>query len=225
MLIQNLLAGLAQSFQSIGYGLVLFIPKLILAIALFILAWVIGSVLEKGIAMVIRKLKLDAALNAAGIGELVHKAGYSMDSGAFIGALIKWFIVIAVFVPVLAILGLNTVALFLAQFVLGFLPKVIIAAFVLLIASVLANVLSNIVTGSAKAAGLKSANFLGSATKWVLWIFGIIVALSQVGIATQYFQTIFIAFMAMLALALGLAFGLGGRDAASDVIRKMRDSV
>lgn len=225
MLIQNLLAGLAQSFQSIGYGLVLFIPKLILAIALFVLAWVIGSILEKGIAIVIRKIKLDAALNAAGIGELVHKAGYTLDSGMFIGAIIKWFIVIAVFVPVLAILGLNTVALFLAQFALGFVPRVIIAIFILLIASVLSHVLSNVVTGSARAAGLKSAAFLGTATKWAIWVFGIIVALSQVGIATQYFQTIFIAFVAMLALALGLAFGLGGRDAAADVVRKLRDTV
>lgn len=225
MLIQNLLAGLAQSFQSIGYGVVVFVPKLILAIALFILAWVIAAVLEKGIAMVIRKIKLDAALKAAGVGDLVARAGYQLDSGMFIGALIKWFIVIAVFVPVLSILGLNTVALFFAQFVLGFLPRVIIAAFVLLIASLLAHFIGNVVTGSAKAASLKSAAFLGTATRWAIWIFGIIVALSQVGIASQYLQTLFTAFVAMLALAFGLAFGLGGKEAASDVVRKIRERV
>ncbi len=225
MLIQNLLAGLAQSFQSIGYGVALFIPKLILAIALFILAWVIAGLLEKGIAAVIRQIKLDSALRAAGIGDLVARAGYQLDSGMFIGALVKWFIVIAVFVPVLSILGLNTVALFFAQFALGFLPRVIVAAFVLLIASLLAHVIGNIVTGSARAANLRSAQFLGTATKWILWIFGIIVALSQVGVATQYLQTLFTAFVGMIALAAAIAFGLGGKDAAADVIRKMRESL
>lgn len=225
MLIQNLLAGLAQSFQSIGYGVVLFIPKLILAIALFILAWIIGSVLEKGIAVVIRKIKLDNALRAAGIGDMVARAGYTLDSGLFIGALVKWFIVISVFVPVLSILGLNTVAVFLAQFVLGFLPRVIVAAFVLLIASLLAHFVGNLVTGSAKAGGLRSAAFLGTAAKWAIWIFGIIIALSQIGVAAQYLQILFTAFVAMLALAFGLAFGLGGKEAAADTVRKLRETL
>ena len=106
---------------------------------------------------------------------------------------------------------------FLQQIVLVFLPNVLIAALVVLLASVVARAAGRVVTGSAKAAGIHSANFVGSIATWAIWIFALLIALSQLGIAAGLIQTIFVAILAMFALAGGLAFGLGGKEHASRI--------
>ena len=124
-------------------------------------------------------------------------------------------------VAVFDILGLSQLNAFLQQIVFGFLPSVLVAALVILLASIVARAAGRVVTGSAKAAGVHSANFAGSLATWAIWVFALLIALSQLGIAASLIQTIFIAILAMFALAGGLAFGLGGRDHASRVLTDM----
>jgi small-conductance mechanosensitive channel len=82
-----------------------------------------------------------------------------------------------------------------------------------------------VVVATSKTAGINSAEVLGKITKWSLWIFAMLVALSQMGIAGPFIQTLFTGFVVALSLALGLSFGLGGQEAAADIIRKVRDDV
>ena len=84
--------------------------------------------------------------------------------------------------------------------------------------------MQSLVVGSAKAAEVKSANFLGSVTKWSIWVFAILMALFQLGVAAPFLQTLFTGFIVALALALGLSFGLGGKDTAKRILEKMEDS-
>ncbi len=122
-------------------------------------------------------------------------------------------------------MGLKQVTLFLQQIVVGYLPQLIIAVLILLVGGVVGDVLSRIVKASAKTASITSANFLGVFAKWAVWIFAILVALSQVGIAGAFIQTLFTGFVVAVSLALGLSFGLGGQQAASRTIEKIQSEI
>lgn len=156
---------------------------------------------------------------------MLHKGGFTLNSGAFIGGLVRWFLVIVFLVASLDILGLAQVNEFLKNVVLSYLPNVIVATLILVVAAFIANAMQKLVVGSAKAAGAPSTHFLGGLTKWSIWIFAILAALYQLGIAGAFSQTLFTGFVAMVAIAGGLAFGLGGRDAASRYIEKLRKDI
>ena len=108
---------------------------------------------------------------------------------------------------------------------MGYLPNVLVAALILLVAGVVADAMQRIVSSSAKAAQVSSAGLLGGIARWSIWILALITALSQLGIAPQFMQILFTGLVAMLALAGGLAFGLGGRDAAAKYIERLRDDM
>lgn len=225
MLIQQWGDVLRNSFQDIGMGLANFIPNLFIAIIIFIIGWIVGSLLGKAVEQIIKSLKVDNALKSAGLSELVNKAGFNLNSGAFVGGLIKWFFIIVFLVASLDVLKLSQVNQFLQNVVLTYLPQVIVAIFILLVAVVIAEAMQKIVIGSARAANIKSANFLGAATKWAIWIFAILTTMIQLGIAVSFIQTLFTGVIIAFSLAIGLSFGLGGQEAASRYIEKIRHEI
>ena len=146
----------------------------------------------------------------------------NLDSGAFIGGLVKWFVIVVFLIAAFEILGLTQVNLFLQEVVLAYLPRVLVAALVLLVSGVVGDVTERIVVAAAKTAEVSSAHFAGSIAKWAIWIFGILVALSQLGIAAQFSQTLFTGVVIALSLAIGLSFGLGGQETAGRFIERLR---
>lgn len=216
---------LNASFETLFFGLVTFLPALIGAIIIFIIGWLIGWALGRVVAQVIDALRIDQALKAAGVDRVVERAGFRMNSGAFLGFLVKWFFIIVFLVVALDILHLTVVTAFLSTVVLGYLPQVITAVLILLVAAVLAQAAERVVAGSARAAHLTSANFLGSVAKWAIWVFAILAALDQLGVAVAFVQTLFTGVVVAVALAVGLSFGLGGQVAAARYIEKVREQV
>jgi len=213
---------LTRSFQDLWLGVVDFIPTFIVAFIIFILGWVIGSVLGKLVAQIVHSLKLDNALRSAGVESAVSRSGFKLDSGAFLGALVRWFVIVVFLVASLDVLGLTQVNTFLQQVVLSFLPNVIVAVLIMIVAVVLAEAMQNIVVGSAKAAHIRSAAFLGTLTRWAIWVFAGLAALVQLGVATVFIQTLFTGVIIAFALAFGLSFGLGGQNAAADYLEKLK---
>jgi small-conductance mechanosensitive channel len=216
---------LVASFQELWGGVIAFVPKLIIALIIFIVGWVIAVVLGRIVAQIVRSLKVDRALQSLGAEEPLSKAGFRLDSGAFVGGLVRWFFIIIFLVAAVDVLGLNQVNEFLYGVVLLYLPNVIVAALILVVAALLADATKKVVAGSAKAADLPSAEFLGGVAKWAIWIFAILAALSHLGIAGVFAQTLFTGVVAMLAIAGGLAFGLGGKDAAARYIERLRKDI
>ncbi len=225
MVTQSWSAVLLSSLQNLWIGVVAFLPKLILAVVIFLIGWLIASLIEKALRQIIDAVKIDALLRKTGIHDTLAKGGIRFSTSAFIAGLVKWFFVIVFLVAALDVIGLSQVNLFLREVVLGYLPNVVVAALVLLVGSVLAETVGRLVSGSARMAEVRSAGFLGTVAKWAIWIFTILIALSQLGIAAQLIQTLFIGVVAMFALAGGLAFGLGGKDAASRIVEKMREAM
>ena len=213
---------LTLSFQNLWVGVVNFVPNLVIAIIILILRWLVGVLLDRAIWQVFKTLKIDDALRRAGFESFVRRGGVNLDSGAFIGGLVKWFVIVIFLIAALDVLGLSQVNFFLQDVVLGYLPRVLAAALVLLVAGVIGDATGRVVVTAAKTAGLDSAHFVGAVAKWAVWIFAILVALSQLGIAATFSQTLFTGIVIAVSLALGLSFGLGGQEAASRFIEKLR---
>lgn len=225
MIVQSWVTVLQQSFYNLLWGVVNFIPNFVFAVVVFVIGWFIAVWVEMLIEQVVKAIKVDHALRSAGVGSVVERAGYNLNSGRFLGMLVKWFIIVVFLIASLQILNLAQVTFFLQQIVLSFLPQVIVAVLILLVAAVVAEAAGGVVTGTARAAGIRSAGFAGTMARWAIWIFAIIVALSQIGIATAYFQTLFTGVIVALSLAFGLAFGLGGQETASRFLDKAREDM
>lgn len=215
---------LTQSFQNLSYGLVAFIPNLIVAIIIFVIGWLVGAGIGRVVAQVVTSLRVDQALRAAGVERVVERAGFTLNAGAFLGFLVKWFFIIVFLVASLDVLGLTQVTAFLSGVVLGYLPQVIVAVLILLVAAVLADAAQRVITGAARAANIKSANLLGAITRWSIWIFAILAALDRLGISPLV-QTLFTGVVVALSLAFGLAFGLGGQAAAARYIERVQNEI
>lgn len=225
MLIDTWAVVLTRSFQELWTGVIAFIPNVIVAIIIFVLGWLVGAALGRVVQQIVKSIKVDSALKSTGLSDAVARAGFTLDSGAFLGALVKWFFIIVFLVASLDVLGLDQVNLFLQSVVLGYLPQVIVAVLILLVAAVVAEFAAKAVMGAAKAAHIMSAGFAASVTKWAIWIFAILAALDHLQVASAFVQTLFTGVIVAVSLAFGLAFGLGGQEAAARAIEKMRSEM
>lgn len=206
-----------QSLQNLWFGVMDVLPKIVLGVLLFIVGWLIASLVQQGIREIIKAIKLDNLLAHTGIDETLKRAGFSLDSGMFLGALLKWFIVVLFLQLSLGVVGLTQVNDFLSR-VVDYVPNVIVAGILLIVGSLIANFVGHIVEGSVKATHLGGSHVAGSVARWAIWIFVILAAVTQLQLFNQIILPLVYGIIVMLALAGGLAFGLGGRDAAAKMI-------
>lgn len=216
---------LSQSFQNLSYGLVAFIPNLIVAIVIFIVGWLVGVGLGRVVKQIVDALRVDQALRATGLERILSRAGFELSSGRFLGFLVKWFFIIVFLVASLDVLHLTVVNAFISDVVLGYLPQVIVAVLILFVAAILADAAERIVTGSAKAANVHSAGFLGKVARYAIWLFAILTALAQLNVATEFMQTLFTGVVIAVSLAIGLAFGLGGQASAARYLDNLHSQI
>lgn len=220
----NWLDIITSSLQTAWIAVIAFVPNLIGALIVFIVGWVIAIGLEKLVKQLVDALKVDQLLAKMGVKEALDRAELRLDSGAFVGALVKWFIIIAFLLAVADILRLPQVTEFLRD-VLLYIPNIVIAVLIMLSAVLLANVMQRVVKAAVMGAGLASADFLSALTRWSILVFAFLAALIQLGIAPSLINTVVTGFIAMLALAAGLAFGLGGKEHATRVIERLRQQM
>lgn len=224
MFIQDWSAVIVASLQNLWDIFVGFIPNLIVAFLVFVIGWAIAAALGRLVAQVIRALHIDQLLEKLGLRGPVERAGLRLDTGHFLGQLVKWFLILVFLMAATNILGLGQVTVFLQE-VIFYIPNVIVAALILLVAAVFASFLQGLVRASVDAAGLMNAGFLGSLAKWSVLILAFLAALDQLGVARSFVTTLLQGLVAMLAIAGGLAFGLGGQGAARSFLDKLRDEM
>lgn len=225
MIVQTWGDVLIASFQNLWGGVLGFVPQLIVALIVFVVGLMISVALGKVVEQIVKALKVDMALKSLGVEEPLGRAGWKLDSGSFIGGLVRWFFILVFVLAAADVLGLSQVTEFLREIVLTYVPQVIAASLILVMAALLADLAHHVVEGSAKAAHLPSAGFLGGIAKWAIWIFALMAALYQLGIAGPLVQTLFTAFVAMVALAGGLAFGLGGKETAARYLERLKEDI
>lgn len=198
-----------------------------MALFAFVVLWLVAVMLGRLVETVVRSLKVDSLLEGLGVEEPLSRAGWKLNSGAFLGGLVKWFFIVLALLVAVDILSLPGVSAFLSDVVLNFIPNVVVASVIIVIAAVLADVVQKLVRGGAQAINMPAAGVVGAVAKWAVWIFAILAALYQLSLniaepVIQIVQILFTAIFGMLALALGLAFGLGGKEHASQFIDKMK---
>lgn len=201
-----------------------FFPILLGAILVFLLGWIIAVVMEKVVEKMILSLRIDQAFEKMGLRRKLNESGINLNVAAFFGGLVKWFLVLVFLMAATDILGLNQVTNFLNSIIL-YIPNVVVAVIILAVVFLVGNLVYAVVKGSTRAAGVMSATLLATISKWSIIIFGLLAALIQLGIATSLVSTIFIGIVAMLSLAGGLAFGLGGKEEAQMILKKLREEI
>lgn len=200
---------------------VVFLPTLLGGLIVFLVGVIIGNGIAQLVEKLIDVLKIDPILEKIGFKEVTDRAGVRLDSGFFVGQIVKWLIILSFLVAACNIWNLSAVGDFIRSIV-NYLPNVLVAILIMLAAIVLGEYLAKFIRASVAGAGLKYQSFLGAISRWIFLIFGIIAALSQLKVASYIVNTLFTGIVAMLAIAGGLAFGLGGKEIAQDLLRKFK---
>jgi hypothetical protein len=193
------------------------IPRLIAFAVILIIGWIIASLIAKGVAALLRAVRFNDLAHRSGFSNFVQSMGIHTDSAGLIANVAKWFVRLIALVVAFDALGLPAVSQVLQQLLL-WLPNLVVALVILVLAGLAANAVSSIVRGATAEAGFSNPGMLATVARFAIWTFAIVVAINQLGIATTLVNTLFMGFVGALALAAGLAFGLGGRDTASRIV-------
>ena len=155
----------------------------------------------------------------SGFGGFVRNVGVQNDCAGFLAMVANWFLRLIVLVVAFDALGLPAVSDVLRQLLL-WLPNLVVAVVVLVIGGLLANAAAGLVRGATASAGFAHPDVIANLARAAVWIFAIIVAVNQIGIARELVNTLFMGAVALGVIAFGLAFGLGGRDLAANVLKR-----
>ena len=217
LLSQNALALLEVPFTVI--------PQIVIAIAILTVGWIVGWLIERVLRSVFRALPFfDEALKNIGLEEITKRAGVRVDLGRFFGVILKVFTIFIFLVAALDVLGLDSVNMFFTEQVLSYIPNVFSAALIMVIGLITAGFVSRLVAGTSRAAKVEGG-FAAKITQWSLIVLTILVALGELGIANEIIQSMVVGIIAAISLALGLAFGLGGQQAATDVLDRIKKDI
>lgn len=195
------------------------IPKVIAFGVILVVGWFLAGLIARFVAAVLRRIRFDELAMKSGFGGFVQNVGVNTDAAGFLASVAKWFIRLIVLVVAFDALGLPAVSDVLRQLLL-WLPNLAVGIVVLIIGGLLANAAFGLLRGATASAGFRHPELIGNIGRVAVWIFAIIVAVNQIGIAQTLVNTLFMGAVALVTIALGLAFGLGGRDLAAKLLNK-----
>jgi hypothetical protein len=194
------------------------IPRIVGFLIIVAIGWFLATLIAKGVAALLRSIRFNEMAQRSGFAGFVANTGVETDSSGFIADIAKWFVRLITLVVGFDALGLPAVSDVLRQLLL-WLPNLAVAIAVLIIGGLAANWLAGLVRGATAKADLGNPDLLASIARVAVWAFAIVIAVNQIGIARELVNTLFMATVGAVALALGLAFGIGGRDTAAELVR------
>jgi hypothetical protein len=213
-----------SSFEQIWTGFVGFLPRFLGAVLVLTIGWAIAVGIGKLVEEILKTLKLDHLVERMHLTKAFERSGVKFHTSVFFGWLVRWFFIIVFLVTATDILGWVEITEFLRTILL-YIPNVIIGMVILVAGVVLGNLVGRVVEHSVGAAKFESAAMVGSLSRWALIIFSFLAALHQLRIAPELIEVLFTGFVAMLSLAGGIAFGLGGRNEAERVLERLRRDI
>lgn len=215
---------IAVAWSDLIDKLIEFLPSLVAALIVLIIGIIIAKALGQLVRKIIRAIKIDQFVKKINIVQKIEQAGTIVDFSYVLGWLVKWFLYIVLLIAVSEILNLGQFTMFLRDIAL-YVPNVIIAVLILVVGLVLGEFINNLIVSILKGTKAKLGALTGTVAKWSIFIFATLAALIQLGVAVALIQTLFTAIVVTIALSAGLAFGLGGRDAAREFIDKVRKDI
>ncbi|MCD6500574.1 hypothetical protein J7K42_00975 [bacterium] len=213
-----------QALQNLWQGFLNFLPKLIGAIVVFVIGWFIAVWIGKLVAEILRRLRVDRIFEKSKWDEALAKAEFKMKVSDFIGGIVKWVLVIVFLLAAVEILGLTQFAAFLRAIVM-WLPNLVVAAAIFVVAVIVADIAEKLVRAIVGKMNVGYVKMIGSIVKWAVWIFAILAILNQLGVAPDIVRILITGFVALVVVSCSLAFGLGGKDMAREVIENWRNKL
>jgi len=198
-----------------------YLPVLLGALVILIVGWIVAKAIKRIVDWLLKTVRFDALADKAGISEILRKGGLKTSAREVVSGLVYWLAIIMVLVMVVNALGLPKASDVLAS-LFAYVPKVIAALFILVVAMFLASFVSGIVRIAAGNAKLPKPELLAGISRWAIIIFALTVSLAQLGIAPLLVTATFNIILGGVCLALALAFGLGGKDAAARYLEELK---
>lgn len=208
---------LVSSFNSAFYGVVNFIPKFLAGLIIFLIGIIVASIAKQVILGLFKAVKLEGLLKKYGVPEMKDDFTWSN----ILSEIARWFLIIVFLIPTADVWNLPRIITILNEF-LTYLPNVFVAAVIAMIGFVFARLSHDIVLASVKGVDSQTASTIASVVRWSINVFIALAVLSQLGVATDLIRILFTGLVAMLAIAGGIAFGLGGQSTAKDIVEGLR---
>jgi len=193
--------------------LLVFIPLLLGFLLILLVGYLIAAALGKAVTFLLRKIGFDNLANRVGLTRLEQRMGVRLDPAGVLGKIVFWFILLVFLVPATNALGLTAVSGILNAMI-AYIPNVFVAILVLFLGTLAANFVADIVRGATATANVGNPNIFANIARYAIIAFAALIALEQLQIAPSLLNILFTAIVGAAAIAFGLAFGLGGQDAA-----------
>lgn len=198
-----------------------FLPNLIIAIVIFLIGVFLALIAKKLLIKFLESINFEGLLSKYGASKALRASGSSITVSDLLGELVRWFIVLIFLIPAVDLLGLSAVNEIITRILL-YIPNVIVAVIIVAVGVIFGNIARDLVTATATSLGAHAAGVVGQIARWSIVIFALLAALNQLGVATDLIRILFTGFVAMVAIAGGLAFGLGGRETAEKLLKTLR---
>ena len=222
--VTNFFQAVMVSLAAALMTLLSFIPALIGAVILLVIGWVLSGIAARLVTTLLQRVGFETAASRTGVSDFMQRSGArNMTASRIMGEIVKWFIRLIFIEAAAQAVHLDAVTAIINRIIL-FIPNLVVALVVLMIGVMLARFVSGLVRGAVSEAGMGNPGMLASIAQYAIIAFAVIVAVNQIGVASTIVNTLFMAVVGALALAVGLAFGLGGRDVASDITERWYNS-
>jgi len=196
-----------------------FIPKLIGGLVVLIIGLVIAAIVDRLVIAICKAIRFENFLKRYGLSEVEGKA---VSWSQVLAELARWSVIIIFLIPTLEVWEMGGATVILNQILL-YIPNVIIAVIITLVGLVFAKLAHNTVFSATKSLGKDLAHTAALTARWSIIIFVALIVLNQLGVAADLIKILFTGFVAFLALAGGLAFGLGGSDSAKEILNSIKE--
>ena len=196
-----------------------FMPKLLLALVILIVGWLIAKGLRLAVDKGLRAINFNVLTERAGVDGFLAQGGLKRDTVGILAILMYWLVVLATLVVAFNTLGLTHVTELLSRIAL-FIPKVIVAVVILAIGAYFARFVATAVETYCRNVDIEDATFLSRLAFYAIMVFVVLIALDQINIAGDIVRISFLILLAGIVLALAIAFGLGGQKWAADLLER-----
>ncbi len=212
----------AEALTALWESFLLYLPNLVVGLILLIFGWFVAVGLGRVVTQILKRAKFDNLLEKDEWREAMQKAKISIHASKFVGSVVKWVVYVFFIWAAVGVFGLTYFTEFMGD-VLRYIPSVIVAALIFVVAVMLADFLAKIVVVTTERAKFKHTDLAGEIVRWSIWVFAGFAILIELGIAREMLSILFTGIVALMVIAGGIAFGLGGKDLAADILRKSKD--
>lgn len=218
------LISIRDSFERVIQQLIEYLPAIVGALIILIIGLLIASALGQVVRRILTAIHIDEFAERLGMRRFFDRIDERFSLAKIGGGIVQWTVILMTIVAVSESLGLVQVTAFLQQ-IIAFIPNIIVAAAILIIGFGVSRFVQEVVTRSMESVSIPSASIIGTIARSTVMVFTILVVMVELGIAPMLMSVLLSGFIFMIALAGGLAFGLGGRDAAHDMLDRMRQRI